>query len=92
MNELGQETKPGLFYPTVKVPADLEAFQDQMLAYGTVANAFLATLSTKGYNRVILLVRSCSLVERFVGLSSRWSSALPLASALIVTVLGLALH
>ena len=36
----------------------------------------------------ILLVRSRSLVERFGGLSSRWSSALPLASAVIVTVLG----
>lgn len=37
----------------------------------------------------ILLVRSRSLVERFGGLSSRWSSALPLASAVIVTVLGI---
>jgi nickel/cobalt transporter (NicO) family protein len=36
----------------------------------------------------ILLVRSRSLVERFGGISSRWSSALPLASAVIVTVLG----
>lgn len=36
----------------------------------------------------ILLVRSRSLVERFGGLGSRWSSALPLASAVIVTVLG----
>lgn len=36
----------------------------------------------------ILLVRSRSLVERFGGLSSRWSSALPLGSAMIVTALG----
>ena len=36
----------------------------------------------------ILLVRSRALVERFEGLGSRWSSALPLASAVIVTVLG----
>jgi ABC-type nickel/cobalt efflux system permease component RcnA len=36
----------------------------------------------------ILLVRSRSLVERFGGISSRWSSALPLCSAVIVTVLG----
>ena len=36
----------------------------------------------------ILLVRSRSLVERFGGLGSRWSSALPLASAVLVTVLG----
>ena len=36
----------------------------------------------------ILLVRSRSLVERFGGISSRWSSALPLASAVIITVLG----
>jgi ABC-type nickel/cobalt efflux system permease component RcnA len=36
----------------------------------------------------VLLVRSRSLVERFGGISSRWSSALPLASAVIVTVLG----
>ncbi len=40
----------------------------------------------------ILLVRSRSLVERFGGLSSRaqWASSrvLPLASAVIVTVLG----
>ena len=37
----------------------------------------------------ILLVRSRSLVERFGGISSRWSSALPLWSAVIVTVLGI---
>ena len=36
----------------------------------------------------ILLVRSRSLLERFGGLGSRWSSALPLGSAVIVTVLG----
>jgi ABC-type nickel/cobalt efflux system permease component RcnA len=36
----------------------------------------------------ILLVRSRSLLERFGGVSSRWSSALPLASAVIVTALG----
>lgn len=36
----------------------------------------------------ILLVRSRSLVERFGGISGRWSRALPLASAVIVTVLG----
>jgi ABC-type nickel/cobalt efflux system permease component RcnA len=36
----------------------------------------------------ILLVRSRSLVERLGGIGSRWSSALPLASALIVTTLG----
>jgi ABC-type nickel/cobalt efflux system permease component RcnA len=33
----------------------------------------------------ILLVRSRSLVEHFGGIGSRWSSALPLASAVIVT-------
>ena len=37
----------------------------------------------------ILLVRSRSLVERFGGAAGRWSSALPLFSALIVTALGL---
>ena len=37
----------------------------------------------------ILLVRSRSLVERFGGMGGRWSSALPLASAVIVTVLGI---
>jgi ABC-type nickel/cobalt efflux system permease component RcnA len=36
----------------------------------------------------ILLVRSRSLLERFGGVSSRWSNALPLASAVIVTALG----
>jgi ABC-type nickel/cobalt efflux system permease component RcnA len=36
----------------------------------------------------ILLVRSRSLVARFGGAGSRWSSALPLCSAVIVTVLG----
>ena len=36
----------------------------------------------------ILLVRSRPLVERFGGIGSRWSSALPLASAVLVTVLG----
>ena len=36
----------------------------------------------------ILLVRSRWLVERFGGIRSRWSSALPLASAVLVTVLG----
>lgn len=37
----------------------------------------------------ILLVRSRSLVDRFGGMGGRWSSALPLASAVIVTVLGI---
>ena len=37
----------------------------------------------------ILLVRSRSLIERFGGISSRWSRVLPLASAVIVTVLGI---
>ena len=36
----------------------------------------------------ILLVRSRSLLERFGGLGSRWSSDLPLGSAVIVTALG----
>ena len=36
----------------------------------------------------ILLVRSRSLVDRFGGVGSRWVSALPLASAVIVTALG----
>lgn len=36
----------------------------------------------------VLLVRSRSLVERFGGLGNRWSSALPLCSALIITILG----
>lgn len=36
----------------------------------------------------ILLVRSRALVKRFGGMGSRWSSALPLASAVIVTALG----
>jgi hypothetical protein len=36
----------------------------------------------------VLLVRSRSLLERFGGSGSRWSSALPLTSAAIVTVLG----
>lgn len=39
----------------------------------------------------VLLVRSRSLVERFGGIGSRWTSALPLVSAVIVTVLGLAI-
>jgi uncharacterized protein (TIGR02145 family) len=34
MNELGQQTQAGLYYPTVKAPADLDAFRAQMLAYG----------------------------------------------------------
>ncbi len=37
----------------------------------------------------ILLVRSRSLLERVGGFSSRWSRALPLASAVIITVLGI---
>ncbi len=37
----------------------------------------------------ILLVRSRSLVERFGGFSGRFSSGLPLGSAVIVTVLGI---
>ena len=36
----------------------------------------------------ILLVRSRSLVEHFGGLGGRWSRALPLVSAVIVTALG----
>jgi len=36
----------------------------------------------------VLLVRSRALIDRFGGAGSRWSSALPLASAMIVTVLG----
>jgi nickel/cobalt transporter (NicO) family protein len=36
----------------------------------------------------IVLVRSRSLVDRFGGLGSRWSSGLPLGSAVIVTTLG----
>ena len=36
----------------------------------------------------ILLVRSRSLVERVGGIGSRWSSAVPLASAVLVTALG----
>jgi nickel/cobalt transporter (NicO) family protein len=36
----------------------------------------------------ILLVRSRSLLERLGGVSSCWSSALPLVSAVIVTALG----
>lgn len=37
----------------------------------------------------VLLVRSRWLLERAGGIGGRWSSALPLASALIVTVLGI---
>ena len=37
----------------------------------------------------ILLVRSRSMLDHFGGVSNRWSSALPLASAVLVTVLGL---
>ena len=37
----------------------------------------------------VLLVRSRALVERFGGMSKGWGSALPLASAVIVTALGL---
>jgi nickel/cobalt exporter len=36
----------------------------------------------------ILLVRSRGLIDRFGGLPTRWSTALPLVSAVIVTVLG----
>src|SRR5436190_20304468 len=36
----------------------------------------------------ILLVRSRSLVERFGGINGRWTGALPLISAVIVTALG----
>ena len=36
----------------------------------------------------ILLVRSRALLERVGGLGGRWSSALPLVSAVIVTLLG----
>ncbi len=37
----------------------------------------------------ILLVRARALLERFGGLGGRWSRALPLASAVMVTVLGI---
>jgi ABC-type nickel/cobalt efflux system permease component RcnA len=37
----------------------------------------------------ILLVRSRSFLERFGSVSNRWSGALPLASAIIVTILGI---
>jgi len=37
----------------------------------------------------ILLVRSRTLLERVGGFNGRWSNALPLASAIIVTVLGI---
>jgi ABC-type nickel/cobalt efflux system permease component RcnA len=37
----------------------------------------------------IMLVRSRSLMERIGGAGGRWSSALPLASAVIVTILGI---
>ena len=37
----------------------------------------------------ILLVRSRSLVERFGAIDNRWKKALPLASAVIVTMLGI---
>ena len=36
----------------------------------------------------VLLVRSRGLVDRLGGIGSRWSRALPLASAVIVTALG----
>ena len=36
MNELGQQTQAGLYYPTVKAPADLDAFRAQMLTYGNL--------------------------------------------------------
>jgi nickel/cobalt transporter (NicO) family protein len=39
----------------------------------------------------ILLVRSCSLVDRPGGLSSHWSIAVPLVGAVIVTVLGVSI-
>lgn len=34
MKALGQQTRPGSFYPGVKVPADLDGYRQQMLAYG----------------------------------------------------------
>jgi hypothetical protein len=34
MVKLGEQTKAGQYYPAVKVPLDLRAFQEQMLAYG----------------------------------------------------------
>jgi len=34
MKTLGQQTRPGGFYPGVKVPADLDGYRQQMLAYG----------------------------------------------------------
>jgi hypothetical protein len=36
MSELGKQTKAGLYYRQVKIPADLDAFRAQMLAYGNV--------------------------------------------------------
>jgi ABC-type nickel/cobalt efflux system permease component RcnA len=37
----------------------------------------------------VLLVRSRALVERLGGIGTRWSSALPIISAMIVTALGI---
>ncbi|MCB0047013.1 MAG: hypothetical protein KDD92_16435 [Caldilineaceae bacterium] len=34
MVELGQQTKAGQYYPKVQAPANLDAFREQMLAYG----------------------------------------------------------
>lgn len=34
MSELGQKTQAGLYYPAVKIPANLDDFRAQMLAYG----------------------------------------------------------
>ncbi len=36
MTELSKQTTPGMFYPAVQIPANLNAFQQQMLAYGNV--------------------------------------------------------
>jgi hypothetical protein len=34
MKELAQQTRPGRYYPGVKVPADLDGYRQQMLNYG----------------------------------------------------------
>lgn len=36
MTDLGRQTKAGLFYSSVQMPASLDAFRAQMLAYGNV--------------------------------------------------------
>jgi hypothetical protein len=76
MSELGKQTTAGQYYPSVKVPADLAAFREQMLVYGntgrrdpnfrkgteakTATDLSGATVRTLGGTDTALLCRPCA--------------------------------